>query len=87
MEKVIRFMDELDAELFSLRLILAGYRGLIFVPILSILTVTGLFRLSGWFGPGLALVGLCVYRAIQNRGPVPAEQSRRHEAVGETSSA
>ena len=87
MEKIIQFTDELDAALFSLRLILAGYRGLIFVPLLSILLVTGLYWLAGWPGPSLALVGVCIYRALRTRGPGPAREHNRPGVLRESSSA
>ena len=86
MEKVIQFLDELDAALFSLRLILAGYRGLVLVPLLSIVLVTGLYQLSGWAGPCLALLGLCAYRALRTHNPAPRGNGRR-TVVQETSSA
>ena len=85
MEKILQFMDELDAEIFSLRLILMGNRGRLLVPALSIISVTGLYLLAGWIGPLAALGAVSAYRVLRNRGQRMAAQ-RRRSVVRETGS-
>lgn len=86
MEKILQFMDELDAAFFSLKLILVGYRGRLLVPALSILSVSGLYLTVGWIGPALALGAVSAYRGLRNRGNRAATQ-RRRTVARETGSA
>ena len=77
MERVLRLLDELDAAVFSLRMVLAGLHGLVLVPVLSTLVVTGLYWISGWLGPVVALTSVSAYRWLRHQRQIRREKTGR----------